>query len=1451
MNKLAPLIIAVLLVNNVFAQVDYPATAPYTSPSRSTCGALDDCTFLFSEEHVYEVNILTTGNWTFSLCNGASYDTWLEVGSSICANDIGSNDDFCGLSSEITASITAGTYYVSVEGFSGGCGTYILDISGPVPDDIGVTSIVAPGSTCGLTGTEDVTVSIENFGTNTQSNFPVSYQINGGTVITESIAGPLSAGNTINHTFSATADLSASGIYVFDVWTSLPGDFNTSNDSSTNYLVNTEQIVENICILDVIDTSGAFNYNCNFTNDLCGDGYSLGDMTLKTSLPITINAQSLDSISFYLYYTDCGFVTDFTLSLNGAQIGTYTDVLGECSCFPSTYPIIYTVTDTAILNAAWSDTNTLSVIHNGINMAIAGYSATVYGQCMPISFIETSNDTGICLGASTVLNVSVVDSVALIPPYLITWIPATGLSCTSCQSPTANPTSTTTYMVTVRDSIGAQDSAFVTVTVFSSSAVADAGVDISICEQGSAQLNASGGTYYSWSPTGTLSDPNIANPWATPVVTTNYEVTVTNACGFDVDTVTVIVNPLPSVDAGVDTSVCTGGSVQLNATGGISYLWLGSTDLSDSTISNPMANPIATTTYTVEATDVNGCINSDSVIVSVGGGPIIAASNRDSICPGDTTQLFAYSCDPPLFEDGFEGGTFSQWVDAGGGYAITATNSTAAVGNYSLQLSGGNWNFYDGVYTAFSPGSPDYIGFHVNSTSVANWDIGVTIGDDDVLNNQGIISFYADWSGLMSMNGITSTYNANQWYHIECKNVDFITQLFDYYIDNVLIQTNVPFNTLVSTFISQIHLYNVIPGSISYYDDITIGSPCNGIDTTLSYTWTPSTGLSDPNIANPIASPGSTTSYIVVASGGGCSTSDTTTIYTANLEVNASSSTPLVCSGDSAQLSATASIGGATYLWSPGIGLSCTNCPDPTASPFSTSMYYVTATSGACNDVDSVLLTVGAGPAPPSCTPVTTSYCCGYGIYDVTLNTIANTTGDGIEGYQDYSCASGTNLIVDLDYPVSVQTGFGDQENVRIWIDYNNDGVFDNDSTTELVFWSDNVAGSHSGTVKPPFSAVINTPLRMRVGSDVWWNAPPDPCINILRGQFEDYTVLVVPNTIPPQADLGIAVLDMCQGIVSFTDQSLYNPTSWLWDFGDNSGLSASQNPFYTYSVAGTYTVTLVVTNPFGTDTISQQVVVNSILADFTVSNDTVAIGENVDFLDNSVGGDSWSWDFGDGFSSSNQSTFHAYMAAGTYSVVLIVSNISGCVGQKTLQILVLDCSVKPQTDSIIGPANVTAPVTANYSVPLVPGSTYIWTITGGIQIGGGQGNSITVLWDTLSAGQVSVVEQDSIGCRGDTVFLNVSILTSVGEFADSHMEVRLYPNPNRGQFTLEMDLQKEAGLTIRIYHFTGQLMQAVMIGNATGVYIQNIDLSAYARGIYYVQIVTEAGVLTKKVVYQ
>ncbi len=126
-----------------------------------------------------------------------------------------------------------------------------------------------------------------------------------------------------------------------------------------------------------------------------------------------------------------------------------------------------------------------------------------------------------------------------------------------------------------------------------------------------------------------------------------------------------------------------------------------------------------------------------------------------------------------------------------------------------------------------------------------------------------------------------------------------------------------------------------------------------------------------------------------------------------------------------------------------------------------------------------------------------------------------------------------------------------------------------------------------------------------------------------------------------------------------FVDNSSGTPVDWQWDFGDGS-TSTMQNPSYTYALGGTYAVTLIVTNTCGeTDTITQQVNIICPVpdADFGFS----ATGQFAyDFSNDSDGGDSYLWDFGDGTTSTDENPSHTFPSAGNYTVCLTITDECG-----------------------------------------------------------------------------------------------------------------------------------------------------------------------------------------------
>lgn len=108
----------------------------------------------------------------------------------------------------------------------------------PVPDDAGAVAILN-ASALGMTATESIEITVENFGGNSLTNVPVYYRINGGAPVgPEVLAGPIIGGGTANHIFAATADFSAAGSYLIEAWTEYPGDGDLSNDTVSKTIIN-------------------------------------------------------------------------------------------------------------------------------------------------------------------------------------------------------------------------------------------------------------------------------------------------------------------------------------------------------------------------------------------------------------------------------------------------------------------------------------------------------------------------------------------------------------------------------------------------------------------------------------------------------------------------------------------------------------------------------------------------------------------------------------------------------------------------------------------------------------------------------------------------------------------------------------------------------------------------------------------------------------------------------------------------------------------------------------------------------------------------------------------------------------------------------------------------------------------------------------------------------------
>jgi gliding motility-associated-like protein len=225
-----------------------------------------------------------------------------------------------------------------------------------------------------------------------------------------------------------------------------------------------------------------------------------------------------------------------------------------------------------------------------------------------------------------------------------TWSPNYRIDNIFSPTPKVNPQVTTTYKVTYNDN-GCVGSDSIRVRVVDKVSLTKM-PDTTVCLTDVVPLNiTSDALRYLWSPPATILDPTVQDPLVEPVdpFTKYYVDAYIGKCSIR-DSINVITNPYPLVDAGADKFLCYGKSVQLSGvTTGSSFKWSPLNGLTNFNTLTPTASPIKTTLYILTSVNSTGCIKpkSDTILVEVIP-PILAfAGNDTSIVLGQPLQLNA------------------------------------------------------------------------------------------------------------------------------------------------------------------------------------------------------------------------------------------------------------------------------------------------------------------------------------------------------------------------------------------------------------------------------------------------------------------------------------------------------------------------------------------------------------------------------------------------------------------------------------------------------------------------------------------------------------------------------------------------------------------------------------------------------------------------------------------
>lgn len=495
----------------------------------------------------------------------------------------------------------------------------------------------------------------------------------------------------------------------------------------------------------------------------------------------------------------------------------------------------------------------------------------------------TVPDVTICTGNSATLKVMISGS-----GFLYNW--SNGAKTDSI---VVNPTITTNYTVTVTSSTGCVGIKNVIVTV-QSKLVANAGVDAHICKGKSILISASGGQIYKWN---TGSNSQFIS--VSPSISTSYIVTVSSGSCSAIDTVMIFVHDVPIANAGKDTTICNGNSINLNASGGDNYIW--NTGEKNSTLS---VNPLLSTTYTVTVSNTFGCSATDEVTVTVTPKPLLTISKDTSICGGQTVQLSASGGGTYKWSTNETTSTIIVTPSITSFYTVIVTNNNCSVtGTVKVEVIGNLGSVTTTPDPTICKGVG--VGLKVNGGSTYLWNTGAKT--DSIFVNPSIDSTYS-----------VTVSSGN------CK----VTK-------NIKVTVTDKIKAQISS-----------NKSICFGDQVSLNAVGGS-----SYSWS-----SGQKTANITVSPTESTIYkVTVSSGISCSDTASVLVTVNKLPIVSAGKDVSICQGSSTMLKAT---GGISYLWSTSDSGSELN-----VSPTTKSTYSVTATdANGCKSTAQVSVSILSRP---------------------------------------------------------------------------------------------------------------------------------------------------------------------------------------------------------------------------------------------------------------------------------------------------------------------------------------------------------------------------------------------------------------------------------------------------------------------------------------------------------
>ena len=1082
-------------------------------------------------------------------------------------------------------------------------------------------------------------------------------------------------------------------------WSGGAGTYSPDNNSlSTSYFPTATEIANGLISLALTSTG---NGTCNLVSDTI-------EVTINAS-PIVNAGQDqnvcVDNLTANLNGSISGITNTgiWTTTGTGYFVPNATTLNADyvCSSADSTVgnvQLILTSTNNDVCLAE-SDTLTINILPAGV--ADAGLDQTVCANNSAVSL------NGVVSGGATTGVWSTNGTGAFIPDVNTlnaTYIPSAGDTLTG----------NVTLTLTANSCNLATSSIDITITP---APQVNAGLDQIVCvDDLDVQLDASvngGTTTGEWTTSGTgLFVPNnttidaIYHASAQDSINGFVELVLSATnygnCSPVRDTMTITISPAGVVDAGQDQTYCSNNAIiPLNGsiTGGASEgqwgtsgsgTFLPSPDSLNATYT-PSAADIATGNVTLVLSATNSCnFAFDALSINFTPAPTADAGMDEILC-GNNSDL--------ALSGSFTLATGGLWSSSGTGtFSPSDTNMNAVYTPSAADISGAGIEIYltttgnggcnavtDTMEFSITPSpvvsaldqtvcssadSTNLFGYVSGGTTTGQWTtLGSGTFDDDTDLNTLYTFSPADTAAGSVQLVLTSTNNGNCNAESDTMTITFGNSAFAYAgVDQLICGDNLLVNL----------------------SGIATGGTSTG-------TWTSSgTGSFVPNTDDLNASyicssadslNGSVDLILTTTNNGGCQAGiDTMTVTISPVPYVHAGNDIEVCKGIDSVAIAGTSISVNSVIWTT-LGTGSFSPTDTTVGTY----YYPSSTdtligsvqlvlssvnSGICNEVsDTVTITFSV----PLDVDFTTSLACEDQSVDFTDNTTilaGNITswywefGDGsVDNNQNatHSYLAEGNYNVTLTVESDLGCSYSKTQTITVYPSPTADFTYTSDCYLDAVQFTD-ASSTTVGTINSwawnfgdTLTSNIQNPTHNFANSG---NYTVSLTVQNSQGCNASYnqSVEVHPK---PISDFNYTY-NCSNGLVSFTDASVSqgNPiSSWNWDFNDG-GTSTEENPTYTFANNGSQTVTLISGSSLNcADTVSLQVYLQSITADFNFVNKCAYDSINFNDLSNANGDTitQYNWSFGDGAFSTDTNPSHLYGISNNYEVILVIQSNSGC----------------------------------------------------------------------------------------------------------------------------------------------------------------------------------------------